>query len=94
MKFEWDPNKESENIKKHKIDFEEAVQCFLDVNGFTLEDIRHSTDKEKRYYWIGKSLNEKIITVRFTLRDDKIRIIGATEWREFRRMYNEKTQNK
>ena len=92
LEFEWDPNKELENFKKHRVSFVETSQVFFDENGFEIEDIKHS-QQEKRKYWTGKISSGRIITVRFTRRKYKIRIIGAAEWREFRRIYNEKTKN-
>lgn len=32
MTFEWDENKNSENIAKHKVSFEKAQDAFFDVN--------------------------------------------------------------
>lgn len=32
IKFEWDPNKNEVNKKKHKISFEEAQTVFYDEN--------------------------------------------------------------
>ena len=93
MEFEWDCSKELENIRKHRVGFTEAVECFFDPNGFALKDERHSA-AEPRFYWIGKTSSGKILTTRFTRRDSRIRIIGSAEWREFRRLYNEKTRHK
>ena len=91
MEFEWNPSKDFENIKKHKVSFADATNAFCDPNGIDLEDAKHSS-KEARHYWVGKIHDGRIITVRYTIRRDVIRIIGAAEWREFRRIYNEKTK--
>ena len=91
MDFEWDAGKAEENLRKHKVSFSEAVETFSDPMGFVLKNEKHSS-KEQRFYWIGKSDSGRILTTRFTRRGDKIRIIGSAEWREFRRMYNEKTK--
>ena len=93
LEFEQDPIKEEDNIRKHKVSFIEATQAFLDEYGFELEDSKHS-QSEKRKYWVGKISSGKVLTIRFTRRKEKIRIIGAAEWREFRRIYNEKAKNK
>jgi hypothetical protein len=92
MEFEWDASKETENFWKHKITFAEAVESFYDPSGFVLVDKRHS-DVEQRFYWIGKSSSGRVLTTRFTRRGAKIRIIGSGEWREFRRLYNEKARD-
>ena len=93
MEFEWDLNKEVENVKKHGVAFSDAVECFEDPSGFALSDRVHS-GAEQRYFWIGKAANGKILTVRYTKRRGKIRIIGAAEWRKFRELYNERAKTK
>ncbi len=93
MDFEWDAEKERENVRKHKITFLEAIESFSDLEGFVLTDTKHS-DGEDRFYWVGKISSGKVLTTRYTRRGDKIRIIGTGEWREFRKMYYEKTKRK
>ncbi|MCO6430795.1 MAG: BrnT family toxin [Deltaproteobacteria bacterium] len=93
MEFEWDAAKAAENLEKHKVDFVEAVESFSDPNGFVLEDVKHSKDEE-RFFWVGKSASGRVLTTRFTRRERVIRIIGSAEWRDFRRLYDEKTKSK
>jgi uncharacterized protein len=88
--FEWDDNKDQENIIKHGVSFKEAQEAFLDENRIILEDVMHSTD-EKRYYCIGK-ISTGIMTVRFTYRKDIIRIFGAGFWRKGEKHYEEKNK--
>ena len=88
--FEWDNNKDQENIIKHGVSFKEAQEAFLDENRIILEDVIHSTD-EKRYYCIGK-VTAGIMTVRFTYRKDIIRIFGAGFWRKGEKRYEEKNK--
>jgi uncharacterized DUF497 family protein len=83
--FEWDESKDWINKKKHNVSFEEAQYAFLDPDRIIAEDLKHS-DKEKRYYCIGKH-ETAIITVRFTYRNNVIRIIGAGYWRKGRVIY-------
>lgn len=49
MKFEWDLEREIENLRKHGYVFSSAVEAFSDKNGFALEDVKHSSE-EDRYY--------------------------------------------
>lgn len=86
--FVWDSQKERSNIEKHAVDFNLASKAFCDPKRKIYTDSRHSKD-EPRYFCIGK-VNQKIITVRFTYRNDKIRIIGAGYWRKGRKYYEEK----
>lgn len=73
------------NQTKHGVSFSEAQNAFLDPERVIAEDIKHS-HTEKRYYCIGKVDNE-IMTVRFTYRENIIRIIGAGFWRRGRSIY-------
>lgn len=86
--FEWDLAKEQTNIKKHGHTFSEAVETFQDPMGVQLTDNEHST-QEDRFYWIGKTSAGKILTVWFTRRAKKVRIIGCAEWRKMRSLYYE-----
>lgn len=91
MIFEWDENKNEENIQKHGLSFEEAQKAFFDAKQITIEDTKHSISIEKRFFCIGKIGNE-IATVRYTIRNNNIRIIGAGYWRKEKQMY-EKENN-
>jgi uncharacterized protein len=85
-KFEWDSNNDIENQKKHGISFSNAQYAFADPYRIIAEDLNHSDD-EDRYYCFGK-VGEGIITVRFTYRNDMIRIIGAGYWRKGKTIYD------
>ena len=52
-----------------------AQLAFADPKRVIAEDLSHSS-KEKRYYCFGL-VDGGILTVRFTYRDDVIRIFGA-----------------
>jgi hypothetical protein len=91
VEFEWDLSKEIENLEKHGIAFVDAASTFSDPDGFLLRDTRHS-DSEERYFWVGKSGGGKILTTRFTLRGDVVRIFGSALWRKFGRLYNERAK--
>ncbi len=87
--FEWDETKNLDNQRKHGISFEEAQFAFFDVNRVIAKDVNHSQD-ETRYYCLG--LNEHgngVITVRFTYRNNCIRVIGAGYWRRGRKIYEQ-----
>jgi hypothetical protein len=76
------------NIRKHRIDFATAAKAFMDSKRKLFIDSKHSKN-EPRYFCVGKAAN-RIITVRFTYRSNKIRIIGAGCWRKGIRNYEEK----
>jgi len=89
-RFEWDQNKDKINREKHGIPFSLAQLAFLDPNRIIAKDLKHSA-KEQRYYCIGK-INDGIITVRFTYRKNKIRIIGAGYWKKGKVLYEKKNK--
>jgi hypothetical protein len=86
--FEWDSDKDSQNQEKHGVSFEMAQYAFNDPDRIILRDVSHSIN-EDRLFCIGK-VNEIILTVRFTYRDHRIRIIGAGAWRRGKKLYEEK----
>lgn len=90
--FEWDSLKDFLNYRKHKVTFTEAQAAFFDPNLVIAEDIEHSSLHEKRYYGFGK-VNDEILTVRFTYRGNKIRIIGAGYWRKGKKIYEQAQKN-
>ncbi|MCK4870803.1 MAG: BrnT family toxin [Gammaproteobacteria bacterium] len=89
--FEWDEKKDQVNRSKHGVSFLEAQQAFLDSQRIIADDLEHG-HMEERYYCFGK-VGDGIMTVRFTYRSHKIRIIGAGYWRRGRKIY-EQEQNK
>jgi len=84
-RFEWDFNKDEENQEKHGVSFSKAQVAFADPRRVIAEDLSHSSS-EKRHYCFGL-VDGGVMTVRFTFRDDAIRIFGAGYWRKGRRIY-------
>jgi uncharacterized DUF497 family protein len=80
VRFEWDKEKEQQNIARHGVDFVEAQEAFSDPFAVIRADDLHS-QIEPRFFCFGRVLDE-ILTVRFTYRRDAIRIIGAGYWRK------------
>ncbi len=83
--FEWDSKKDHENKQKHGVSFTSAQYVFADPLRIIAEDLNHS-DNEMRYYCFGK-VPDGILTVRFTYRNNVIRIIGAGFWRKGKAIY-------
>jgi uncharacterized DUF497 family protein len=87
--FEWDEAKNVDNLRKHGVTFQEAQHAFLDPNRVIAEDLEHS-EGEQRYYCFGMdSEGAGVLTVRFTYRAWRIRIIGAGYWRKGRKLYEQ-----
>jgi uncharacterized protein len=86
-RFAWDEEKARLNLDKHGVSFSQAQQVFLDPQRVIAEDLEHS-DVERRFYCMGR-VGGGVMTVRFTYREDVIRIFGAGYWRKGRRIYEE-----
>ena len=78
IKFDWDVHKAVQNIKKHKVSFEEASTVFFDENAVEFFDPDHS-ESEDRFLMLGLSGRLRIIVVSYCVRSKglKIRIISA-----------------
>lgn len=73
--FEWNDAKASANVAKHGVSFELAQFAFLDPRRVIAQDMGHSA-RERRYFCFGR-VDGNVMTVRFTWRSGRIRIIGA-----------------
>ncbi|MEW6079257.1 MAG: BrnT family toxin [Thermodesulfobacteriota bacterium] len=74
MDYEWDARKAQHNLKKHGVDFADAVSVFDDLNTITIED---ACEQEQRFVSIGIDCFARILVVVYTWRGDTIRIISA-----------------
>lgn len=87
--FEWDEAKNLDNQRKHGVSFHQAQHAFLDRQRVIAEDTAHSRD-EQRYYCFGLDREGAgVLTVRFTYREGRIRIIGAGYWRKGKTTYEQ-----
>ena len=90
LHFEWDDAKDRENQGKHAVSFGLAQRVFLDSKRIIAQDLAHS-GQEERFYCFGR-VGEDILTVRFTHRHGRIRIIGAGYWRKGKALYEKENQ--
>jgi uncharacterized protein len=75
--FEWDEEKVKENLKKHKVSFEEARTAFNDPFLLTFPDLDLS-ESEYRYLSVGRSSRGRVLIISHTGRGmDNIRIINC-----------------
>ena len=75
MEFEWDENKNRDNIRRRGIDFYDASRIFRDPYYIEEEDTRQDYG-EQRFNVIGQ-VNGQTLFVTYTSRGEKIRIISA-----------------
>ena len=78
LNFEWDDDKATANLRKHKVSFDEAKTVFADPFSITINDAGHSDD-EYRFVDIGVSINGRILVVVYTDRSPKTRLISSRQ---------------
>jgi len=89
--FDWDDAKQTTNIQKHGISFDEAMTAFVDEYAQVYDDEEHSYD-EDRFILIGYSEKPRLLMVCHCFRDNDTvtRIISA---RKATRHEREKYEN-
>ena len=75
MRFEWDEAKNAANIRKHGIDFADAIEAF-DHPMLTMIDDREDYGEE-RWLGIGLMQGRKIVVIYVERDGDRIRLISA-----------------
>lgn len=87
MVYQWNRDKAAANLRKHGIDFADAVFVFSDDLAITIPDERFD---EERFVTIGVDAFGRVLVVVYTLRDDEIRVISARRaTRQERQQYEE-----
>ncbi len=79
IEIEWDPAKDCKNLEKHGVSLEQASQVF-EGTAVTFVDDRRDYG-EARYITLGL-LNDRIMVITHTPREDKIRIISMRKANE------------
>jgi uncharacterized protein len=86
--FEWDDAKARLNIRNHGLSFEVAKEAFSDVFAVEWADERENYGEDR--YNITGMVQGRLITVTFTIRETRIRIISARKAEPMeRRRYHE-----
>jgi uncharacterized protein len=87
MKFEWDEAKNSANVAKHGVRFDDAQRIF---DGFTVDAVDDRADYgEERIISVGLLDGIAILTVIHTDRNNVCRIISARPANRRERKYYE-----
>jgi len=78
LEFEWDKRKDTANVKKHGVSFEEARTVFYDESAIQFYDPDHS-DQEDHFVLLGLSLKPQVLVVCHCFRESEtvVRIISA-----------------
>jgi uncharacterized DUF497 family protein len=74
LEFTWDPKKAERNLRKHEVEFVDAVTAFDDDRAITLVD---EHPEEERYVSFGADAQGRLLAVAYAVRGDAIRIISA-----------------
>jgi len=89
MQFEWDENKNLANFDKHGLNFETAIEAFMDPRAVIKFD--RKIGNEARQHLISEIRGVIIVLIVFTKRDANYRIISARRAsKKERREYYEK----
>ena len=73
--YQWDPAKATANVKKHGVEFADAVGVYDDPGAITIDD--PEAEGEQRFLSIGLDVLGRLIVVAFTYRGDDLRLISA-----------------
>ena len=77
IQFEWDSTKALKNVRKHGLDFKEAIFIFSDPLEITISDPEHSIG-EYRFLSIGRSNKGNLLVVSYIEPEENIiRIISV-----------------
>ena len=73
--YEWDEAKNRSNLRKHGVDFADAVLALEDEHALTIPD--DESDAEERFVTLGVDGLERLLVVAYTWREENIRVISA-----------------
>lgn len=76
LRFDWDESNKYKNWERHRVDFRECEEIFFNKPLKIFYDYKHS-QKEDRFTAFGITNKGRKLTVIFTIRKNKIRIISA-----------------
>ncbi len=78
--FEWDEGNSRKSADKHSVSQSEAEQVFFNEPLVVTEDTRHS-DTESRFHALGRTEENRLLHVTFTLRHGgiRLRVISARD---------------
>lgn len=76
--FQWDSANAEKNWINHQVSCSESEEVFFNEPILLLEDAKHS-QKEARYFVLGKTNTNRKLMVVFTIRKNLIRVISARD---------------
>lgn len=74
--FEWDHGNRDKSLVKHGVSCQEAEEAFMNWY-FMTPDEAHSTNSEQRFILLGETHAGRRLTIVFTIRENRVRVISA-----------------
>ena len=68
MSYEWNPKKAASNLRKHGVDFADAISVLEDELALTLDD---DYSDEQRFITIGTNALARVLVVVYTFRGER-----------------------
>jgi uncharacterized DUF497 family protein len=75
MEYEWDAAKAAANLRKHKVDFADAVLALEDPLARTVHD--PDASGEERYISVGADPTGRLLVTVYTRRKKRIRLLSS-----------------
>lgn len=92
IRFDWDLWNVQKNEAKHGVSALEAESAFSDPGYRLFADAKHPSATERRYILYGRSSENRVLMVGFTLRGSRVRVITARPAsRKERRVYDQQS---
>ncbi len=88
IEFEWDSGNIDKNSLKHDVSSCEAEEVLIN-KPLLIANAIHSTENEKRFYAFGRTLKGRKISISFTVRKDRVRVIMARDMSKKERTWYE-----
>jgi len=92
LRFEWDEGNRDKNLIRHGVTNEESEEVFFDPHKRIIEPPLLNGGEE-RYLLIGRTQQQRLLFVVFTMRGSAIRVISARNLgTKERRLYDKATE--
>lgn len=91
VSFDWNEGNKDKNWVKHMMSMKECEEAFFHTPHIIAPDPNHSKN-ECRYSLLGRTNNNRLVRIIFTIRNDSIRVISARDQSKKERSVYEKTK--
>jgi uncharacterized DUF497 family protein len=92
--FEWDEENIRKNWLAHAVHYTECEEAFFQKPLSIYADHEHSTAVESRYQALGRTVGNRLLSIIFTVRGNKIRVISARDMsKKERAIYHENQEH-